>query len=319
MKKDVIVGVDLGGTTTKMAFVDAKEGVILSNWEVSTNTNENGKYIVRDIVVSIKGELNKQPSFQLVGTGIGAPGPVINHGMIKEAVNLGWKNYPLKEEMEKELGQVVFVENDANCAALGEMWKGAGRGAKNIVCLTLGTGVGGGVVINEKVVQGIGGGGGEVGHMPIAIDSGFPCNCGNTGCLETVASATGIVRLFNQMEKTFSGGSKLKDLYHLNGEVTTRDIFSFADKGDTLATQVVEKASSYLGLAIAHLAAILNPEKIVIGGGVSKAGDILLHTVQKYYNQYAFPPTKNDTNIVLAELGNEAGILGAAWLVKKNK
>jgi glucokinase len=319
MTKDVIVGVDLGGTTIKMAIVDADHGNVINRWEIPTNTSDNGKYIVNDMALSIKENLNQYPELHILGIGIGAPGPVINQGTIKEAVNLGWKNFPLKELMEKELQKPVYVENDANCAALGEMWKGAGRNSTNIVCLTLGTGVGGGVIINGDIVQGVGGGGGEIGHMPVQFDDSFQCNCGKKGCLETVASATGIVNIFSKLEKEYSERSELKDLYTSNGKISTREIFDYAKKGDSLAKQVVEKASSYLGIAIANLAAILNPEKVILGGGVSNAGNILIETVEKFYSQYAFPPTKNDTKIVLAELGNDAGILGACWLVKKNQ
>lgn len=318
-----IFAVDLGGTTTKLAFV-TQLGELVEKWEIPTDVTNEGRNITKNIARALEQKLQvlNKTKAEIVGIGMGAPGPVdLETGIIYEAVNLGWKNsYPLQEVIEKDTSLRAIIDNDANCAALGEMWKGAGNGAKDVVCVTLGTGVGGGVIANGDIVQGIHGAAGEIGHITVVIENGAPCNCGKTGCLETVASATGIVRIakryLNQPEVK---EEELLKLYQKTGIVTAKDVFDAARNGDSTAIQVVDKVADYLGLTLANVANTLNPEKIVIGGGVSKAGDILLKPVREYFGRYAFPRVAKSTQLVLATLGNDAGVIGAAWLVVNKK
>ncbi|MBN8190942.1 ROK family glucokinase [Bacillus sp. NTK074B] len=319
MTEKWLVGVDLGGTTTKIAFL-SKYGELLHKWEIPTDKSENGKNIIVNIDKAIDKKLEEldQSKDKLVGIGMGAPGPVDTaKGIIYEAVNLGWENNtPLKDLLEVETGLHAVIDNDANCAALGEMWKGAGDGAKDLVCVTLGTGVGGGVITNGDIVHGVKGAGGEIGHITVVPEGGFQCNCGKTGCLETVASATGVVRLANEKLNAGADESSLRELRDSHGSINAKDIFDAARENDELALAVVDQLAFYLGLSLANLGNGLNPEKIVIGGGVSKAGDILLKPVKKHFEQFSFPTVRTSTNLSIATLGNDAGVIGAAWLVK---
>lgn len=317
-----IIGIDLGGTTTKLAFVSTK-GEIIDKWEIPTDVTNEGNNIIRDISKSINQKLGEKGKLKtdIIGIGMGAPGPVnLETGVIYGAVNLGWKTeYHLKQIVEKETQIPTVIDNDANCAALGEMWKGAGNGAKDVVLVTLGTGVGGGVITNGDIVQGINGAAGEIGHISSIPEGGAPCNCGKSGCLETIASATGIVRIANSKLQTEVVEGELLKLYKKTGIVTAKDVFDAARNGDSVAKQVVEEVSYYLGLALANVANTLNPEKIVLGGGVSKAGDILLTPVEGYFRKYSFPRVAQSTRLAVATLGNDAGVIGAAWLVINKK
>ncbi|MEH7353146.1 ROK family glucokinase [Neobacillus drentensis] len=319
MAEQWITGVDLGGTTTKIAFI-TMGGEIVHKWEIPTDNSNEGQNITTNIASAIDEKLAQlgETKDKLVGIGMGAPGPVdYETGIILNVVNLGWKdNYPLKESLEAASSLPAAIENDANCAALGEMWKGAGNGAKDLVCVTLGTGVGGGVIANGNIVQGINGAAGEIGHITAIPSGGSPCNCGKTGCLETVASATGIVRLaMIELNKNDSSG-ELRKLFVENGKITAKDVFDCARSGDQLAKKVLDEVSFHLGFVLANIANTLNPEKIVLGGGVSKAGNILLDAVNKNFAKFAFSAVRNSTDIALATLGNDAGVLGAAWLIK---
>ncbi|GAA0345742.1 glucokinase [Bacillus carboniphilus] len=316
MSEKLLVGVDLGGTTIKFGLLNSS-GDVLFKWEIPTNISDNGSHIVPDIAKSIEEKLTekKYNKNQVMGVGIGAPGSVnVETGVIYEAVNLGWKQFPLKEALEQQLEISTFIDNDANCAALGEMWMGAGKGAKDMVCVTLGTGVGGGIITNGQVVHGVKGAGGEIGHITSVPEGGFPCNCGKSGCLETVASATGVVRLAKQLLTEYKGETILN---HEN--LSAKDVFDSAQKGDTLANQVVKKVAFHLGLALSHLGNTLNPEKIVIGGGVSRAGSILLDPVNQQFLTFSFPTVQQSTKLSIATLGNDAGIYGAAWLARSSK
>ncbi|MEH7250582.1 ROK family glucokinase [Neobacillus niacini] len=321
MSEQWIVGVDLGGTTTKLAFIDMK-GNILHKWEIVTDNSNEGQYITINIAKAIDhklAELNEQKS-KLIGIGMGAPGPVdYQTGIIRNVVNLGWKdNFPLQESLQSLTDLPVVIENDANCAALGEMWNGAGKGASDLVCVTLGTGVGGGVIANGNIVRGSYGAAGEIGHITSIPFGGAPCNCGKSGCLETIASATGIVRLAkDELSKTEAQG-QLADLYAANGMVTAKDVFDCARNGDALAKNIQDDVALHLGMALANIASTLNPEKIVLGGGVSRAGDILLDAVKVNFSMFAFSSVRESTNLTLATLGNDAGVIGAAWLIKNN-
>ncbi|WP_141431594.1 ROK family glucokinase [Bacillus sp. 03113] len=321
MAEKYIIGVDLGGTTIKLAFLN-EDGDILTKWEIPTDNSFEGVNITLDVAKAINDKLLelKISKDDVIGLGMGAPGPVdLETGIIFNTVNLGWKDhYPLKEKLQEATGFSVVVENDANCAALGEMWKGAGTGSKNIVCVTLGTGVGGGVIANGDIVGGVRGAAGEIGHMTAVTEGGAQCNCGKTGCLETVASATGIVRLaLEQLGKsTVQNGTLAEEAYQADGVITAKMVFDAARRGDIDANIVVQKVGFYLGLALSHIANTLNPDKIVIGGGVSKAGDILLSLVKENFHKYSFKSVAESTQISIATLGNDAGVIGAAWLAK---
>lgn len=316
MEKNLIFSIDLGGTTSKLAIMTLTGGVI-KKWEIPTNKEENGKFIVPNIFRSFEASatmLNLKKD-QFLGVGMGAPGPVLKDGSISKAVNLGWMDYPLKQELEQTFSLPAYVANDANCAALGEMWQGAGKGLSNLVCITLGTGVGGGIIVDGQIVNGTSGGGGEIGHMTVQHHDGFSCNCGKSGCLETVASATGVVNL--TMEKLNSEKMTiLRDIYEREGHLTAKHVFDAA-KEDEIAREVVDQVGYYLGYALGTLSTILNPEAFIISGGVSRAGNTLLDAINKYVDQFAFPPTSKDTKLLLASLGNDAGIFGAGFLVKQ--
>lgn len=314
-----LIGVDLGGTTIKIAFLSLY-GEILHKWEIPTDKSNEGKNITTDIAKAIDLKLDElgRSKSAIQGIGIGAPGPVnLATGEIYEAVNLGWKDvYPLKDLLELETSLPVAVDNDANCAALGEMWKGAGNGARDLVCVTLGTGVGGGVIANGDIVHGKSGAAGEIGHITSIAEGGAPCNCGKSGCLETIASATGIVRLAIEELSMHTHSGSLSELYRRDGIVSAKDIFDAAKEGDATARIVIEKVAFHLGIALANIANTLNPEKVVLGGGVSRAGAILLDSVQESFMKYSFPRVANSTEIALATLGNDAGVIGAAWIVE---
>ncbi|MCQ6278095.1 ROK family glucokinase [Bacillus sp. EB600] len=319
MAEQWIVGVDLGGTTTKVAFINM-DGTIIQKWKIPTDNSAEGKFITINIAKTIDQKLEELHTSKekLIGLGMGAPGPIhYLSGMILNAVNLGWRdNFPLQELLQEETFLPAIIENDANCAALGEMWKGAGNGSKDLVCVTLGTGVGGGVIVNGNIIQGVNGAGGEIGHITAIPFGGHPCNCGKTGCLETVASATGIVRIAMSSLAQESTDGLLQDIFAEKGAITAKDVMDCARNEDLLAQKVIDKIAVYLGLVLANIANTLNPAKIVIGGGVSKAGDVLLKPVIAQFEKFAFEPVRKSTEIALAALGNDAGVIGAAWLVK---
>ncbi len=321
MSEKWLVGVDLGGTTTKIAFLNLY-GELLHKWEIPTDNTNQGKNIIVNIAKSIDKKLEELDltKDKLLGIGMGAPGPIDKaKGIIYETVNLGWeKNTPLKDLLEMETGLEAVIDNDANCAALGEMWKGAGDGAKDLVCVTLGTGVGGGIITNGNIVNGVKGAAGEIGHITVVPENGFQCNCGKKGCLETVASATGVVRLATERLNQTQEETILREQFNKDLTISAKDIFDAARNGDSLAKETVNQLAFYLGLSLANLGNALNPEKIVLGGGVSKAGTILLDPVLDYFKKFAFPTVAVSTNISIATLGNDAGVIGAAWLVKNH-
>ncbi|WP_243386331.1 ROK family glucokinase [Bacillus kexueae] len=316
MSNKILVGVDLGGTTIKLAFI-SMQGDIIEKWEIPTNKKDNT--IVVDIAqtISQKAEEIGISFSQLGGIGMGAPGPVeLETGLVYSAVNLGWENYPLKEELEKVTGLRAIIDNDANIAALGEMWKGAGNEARDLICVTLGTGVGGGIIANGEIIHGTLGAGGEIGHITSIPDGGAPCNCGKTGCLETIASATGIVRIAVEYIQQSEVDTPLTEKYKESGVISAKDVFDFAREGDEIGQKVIDTMAFHLGLAIANLANGTNPEKIVIGGGVSKGADVFLHKVKEFFVKFAFPTVAKGAEIKVATLGNDAGVIGGAWLVK---
>ena len=313
-KQDWLLGIDIGGTTIKLAFINT-EGVIIHKWEIATRKEENGQFIVSDIGKSVRSKLKEWQGGNLIGVGMGAPGPVdFITGSIYVAVNIGWKDYPLKEELEKELGIPAVIDNDANVASFGEFWKGAGKGTNDFVCITLGTGVGGGVIANKRLVHGASGAAGELGHITVQPEGGSACNCGKAGCVETIASATGIVRLaMKEIEK--DPDSAIAGRFNEKGKITSKDVVECAVNGDNTSLEVLEEVAKYLGLAAANVGNIINPDMIVFGGGVSKAGDIILKPIEKYFRQYAFQRVADSTVLKVALLGNDAGVIGAAGLV----
>ena len=280
-------------------------------WEIPTRTENNGVNILPDVAATIDAKIQEKGIARdtIAGVGVGIPGPVNEEGAVICAVNLHWGYVELEKELEKLTGLTVKAGNDANVAALGEMWKGGGAGYHNVVMVTLGTGVGGGIIVNGKIVTGTHGAGGEIGHVHVEDDEHESCNCGNQGCLEQYASATGIVRLANRMLAATDKPSVLR-----NEEVTAKSVFDAVKAGDELAMEVAEKFGKYLGTALAVVAGVVDPEVYVIGGGVSKAGKIILDYIEKYYKKYVFQGSR-DCAFALAELGNDAGICGAAKLV----
>lgn len=308
--KKYCFGIDIGGTSVKCGLFDVK-GEVLDKWEIKTRTEENGKNIIPDVAEAINHKISEKQlsKEEIAGVGIGVPGPVNEEGDILCAVNLHWGYVKLVEEMEKLIGLPVKAGNDANVAALGEMWKGGGAGYHNVVMVTLGTGVGGGIIINGQIVTGSHGAGGEIGHVHVEDSMEEACNCGNKGCLEQVASATGIVRLANARLAADAEPSVLRV-----GEVSAKSVFDAVKAGDKVAMEIAESFGKYLGSALSVIAGVVDPEVFVIGGGVSKAGDILLEYIRKNYKKYAFSACK-ETVFALAELGNDAGIFGAAKMI----
>ncbi|AGG64341.1 transcriptional regulator/sugar kinase [Streptococcus suis SC070731] len=315
-----IIGIDLGGTSVKLAILTT-EGEIQEKWSIKTNILDDGSHIVPDIIDSIKQrfETHGLTKDDFLGIGMGSPGVVDSEaGTVIGAYNLNWKTLQLvKEQFESALGLPFFIDNDANVAALGEQWVGAGNNNPNVVFMTLGTGVGGGVIAAGNLIRGVKGAGGELGHITVDFDEPFACTCGKKGCLETVASATGIVNLSRRYADQYAGDAKLKQMIDDGQDVTAKDVFDLAKEGDDLALIVYRHFSEYLGVACANIAAVLNPAYIVLGGGVSAAGEFLLDGVRKVFAENSFPQIKESTQIVLATRGNDAGVLGAASLVLK--
>lgn len=306
-----VFGVDIGGTTVKLGLFDIN-GNVLDKWEIPTRTENNGTKILPDIAESIQAKIAEKGMAKddVAGVGVGAPGPVDGDGVVHKAVNLGWNQFNLKEELTELLGGMrVEGGNDANVAALGEMWKGGGQGHKNLVAVTLGTGVGGGIIINGKIMTGATGAGGEIGHIHVEDHEPEACGCGNYGCLEEYASATGITRLANRALKASDKESVLR-----NGEVSAKAVFDAVKAGDELAIEVAKQFGDYLGKGLGIVAGIINPEIFVIGGGVSKAGEILFDYIKPSFQATTFHACK-DTIFALATLGNDAGIYGAAKMV----
>lgn len=304
-------GVDIGGTTVKMGLFSV-DGELIDKWEIKTRTENGGEKILPDVADSILQEMvdREIAADKVVGVGVGIPAPVNSEGVVKNTANLGWGYKNVKGELCDLLsGMKVKAGNDANVAALGEMWMGGGRGQKNIIMVTLGTGVGGGIINNGKIVVGENGAGGEIGHICVNYKEQEKCGCGKTGCLEQYASATGIARLARQRMK------KNHDETILRGkEINAKTVFDAVKKDDKVAIEIAEEFGVYLGHALANIAVIFDPAVIVIGGGVSKAGKILLPFIEKPFYEKAFFANQN-TKFALAELGNDAGIYGAAKLI----
>ena len=290
------------------------DGSLLEKWEVPTRKEEGGRYILPDVASAILAKLQEMEIAKedVAGAGMGVPGPVMPDGYVEVCVNLGWKDMNPQQELERLLGGIpVRSGNDANVAALGEMWQGGGKGYSDIVMVTLGTGVGGGVIIDEKIIAGKHGLGGEIGHIHVRDGEKEHCNCGGVGCLEQVASATGIAREARRTMAALDGPS---DMRTFGEAITAKDVLDCAKAGDAMANMVMETVGRYLGIALAQVALTVDPEAFVIGGGVSKAGQFLIDVIERYYQQYTTISSKKAL-LALAKLGNDAGIYGAARLV----
>ncbi|MDD7740528.1 MAG: ROK family glucokinase [Fusicatenibacter sp.] len=308
-----VFGIDVGGTTVKCGLFQT-DGALLEKWEIPTRTENSGEAILPDIAESVKAKIAEKQldPAEIAGVGIDVPGPVNEEGVLSIAVNLNWKDKDIVKELSGLLdGMRVKAANDANAAALGEMWAGGGKGTRNLIMVTLGTGVGGGIIVDGKIVAGAHGAGGEIGHACVDPEEETACNCGNHGCLEQMASATGIARL---AKKYLANNDTPSSLRSRGDSISAKAVFDALKEGDQAASEIVEEFSEYLGNALAIFSCVIDPEVIVIGGGVSKAGQILIDGVKKYYQRDAFVPCK-ETPIVLAGLGNDAGIYGAARML----
>mgnify|MGYP003062457173 FL=1 len=308
--KKYCFGIDVGGTTVKMGLFTT-EGELLDKWEIPTRKEDGGAYILNDVAASVEAKLAEKniAKEDVAGAGIGVPGPTLDTGYVSICVNLGWKDKNPANELSELLSIPVKAGNDANVAALGEMWKGGGEGYLDVVLLTLGTGVGGGIIINGEIAPSHRGVGGELGHITVNPDEEATCNCGNHGCLEQYASATGISRLARKkMEHETRATILTKE------DLSAKAVFDAVKEGDEVAIEVATEMGNYLGHAMADMAAVLDPAVFVIGGGVSKAGEVLLSFIEKPFMEKAFFANKN-VKFKLATLGNDAGICGAAKLV----
>ena len=303
-----VFGVDIGGTTVKIGLFDV-EGNVLDKWEIPTRTENDGEEILPDVADSIREKMKQMDKDAIAGVGVGAPGPIDAGGVVHHAVNLGWKTFNVKETLEALINLPVRAGNDANVAALGEMWMGGGKGYKDLVVVTLGTGVGGGIIVDGRMISGSTGAAGEIGHIHVDDTETDVCNCGNKGCLEQFASATGITRLANKKLASTDMDSALR-----GGEVSAKTVFDAVKARDPLAMEVAEQFGKYLGDALAAVAGVVNPEAFVIGGGVSKAGEVLIDYIRPHYEKSVFHGCR-EAKFALATLGNDAGIYGAAKLV----
>jgi len=309
--KKYAFGVDIGGTTCKIGFFETA-GVLLDKWEIHTNTENGGENILPDVAQAIDNKLAQEgiSKSDVQGVGVGVPGPVTSDGVVNRCVNLGWGTVDVSDILGRLTGLEVRVGNDANVAALGEMWQGGAKGSKDVIVVTLGTGVGGGVIVDGKIVAGFNGAGGEIGHITVNPDEIEACNCGQYGCLEQYASATGVVRVAKRKLAKSNDDTTLRKYEPL----TAKDVFDEAKAGDEVALELVDEVCEILGTALSNMACVVNPEIVVIGGGVSKAGAILIDCIRKHYQENAFFACR-DAKFALAQLGNDAGMYGCVKLL----
>jgi glucokinase len=311
MSERIYVGVDLGGTTIKVGLCN-EDGELVHKFEGPTESSKGTDRVIDNIVQYVKScvEESDYEWNQVAGVGAGIAGFLdIERGFVKLSPNIGIRNVPLKDILEDRLGIAIRIDNDANVAALGEVWSGAGKGKKNVVCYTIGTGVGGGIIINGNVYQGSGMAG-ELGHIQVVPDlEAVQCGCGQMGCLETVSSATGIIRM---AEYAVERGERTS--LSLVENITAKDVFDAAKKGDEVAIRIINRAALYLGKSMSIVAVIVNPERFIIGGGVSRAGDILFSAIEDAFRKYTPEAVHEHVDIVPAALGNDAGMIGAAGL-----
>ena len=309
--KEYAIGVDIGGTTVKLGLFD-RQGQVLEKWEIPTVKEDQGSHILPDIAAAVKDRMASRglTKDEILGVGVGAPGPVDTEGTVYKAVNLGWDVFNIPQVLQAQLDLPVKAANDANVAAFGEMWQGGGKGHANIVAVTLGTGVGGGIIVNGSILTGATGAGGEIGHIHIEDNEPDPCGCQNHGCLEQYASATGVVRLARRRLAQDQEPSILRS----RSELSAKAVWDAVKAEDRVAVQIAKQFGEYLGKGLAAVAAVVNPEVFVIGGGVSKAGEILFDYIRPADEKYVFHGCRN-ARFALATLGNDAGIFGAAGLI----
>ena len=304
-------GIDLGGTTVKLAYFD-ENGKMLDKWEIPTDTSENGQNILRDIAASVENYLKEKqiPREDIIGLGIGVPGPVSRNGVVNKCVNLGWGVFNIEEALNELTGFPVRAGNDANVAALGEYWVGGGKGYENVIMVTLGTGVGGGIIVEGKVIYGAHGACGEIGHVMLNRDETATCGCGKRGCVEQYCSATGIVRTAKAYLEKTDAPSSLRSAE----ELSCKAVFDAANEKDAVAMEILEIVFAQLAEFLGNICATVDPEIVVIGGGVSKAGQPLLDGIRRHLPKYLFHAMA-DLQLSLATLGNDAGAYGACKLV----
>jgi len=304
-------GIDVGGTTVKLAWFD-ESGTLLHKWEIPTVTAGDGKQILPDIAAAVEKWLTEQniPKEQVLGIGIGVPGPVSRQGVVNRCVNLGWGVFNIQQELSALTGLPVKAGNDANVAALGECWKGGGQGCENMVLATLGTGVGGGVILDGHILYGAHGAAGEIGHMVLNKDETVPCGCGKYGCVEQYCSATGIVRTARRHLNRSTHPSVLRQCNPLS----CKDIFDAAAGGDVVAEEILERVYNHIAEFVSDVCCALDPDVVVLGGGVSKAGDTLLTGIRRHMHKYIFHAISG-VELRLAQLGNDAGAYGAFKLI----
>ena len=304
-------GIDIGGTTVKLAYFD-ETGKLLDKWEIPTVKNNGGSGILADIAASVDRflkEKNIAPE-TVIGIGVGVPGPVSRTGVVNRCVNLGWGVFNIEQELSQLTGFPVKAGNDANVAALGECWKGGGQGYSNMVLATLGTGVGGGIIIDGKMLYGAHGAGGEIGHMVLNKSESVPCGCGKYGCVEQYCSATGILRTAKRHLNRSTNPSCLRDVENL----TCKDVFDAGAAGDVVAEEILETVYSHIAEFVSNVCCVVDPDVVVIGGGVSKAGEIMLRGIRRHMHKYVFHAISS-VELALAQLGNDAGAYGAFKLV----
>ena len=303
-------GVDIGGTFVKLGLFTT-EGELLDKWQIPTRREDNSSHVLPDIAAALKGKLEEKGISidDVTGVGFGTPGPVTEDGVSVCPANLDWVNKPVAKELSELMGIPSKGGNDVNVAGLGEMWRGGAKGYKNVVVVPIGTGVGAAIIVNGKIVTGTRGAAGEVGHIHVDDEIQEPCGCKAVGCVEQFSSATGLVR----MAKKALAEGKETSLSALE-EVTAKDVIDAAKAGDAVADEIFDKFCNYLGYSLAATAAVIDPEIFIIGGGVSKAGQVLVDRVQAYFVKYAWPGIR-EIKFALAELGNDAGIYGAASMV----
>ena len=309
--KNYIFGIDIGGTTVKCGLFTS-EGELLDKWEIPTDRENHGANVPADIAAAIQAKMAEKfiEKENVLGVGMGIPGPVLDDGTVLQCPNLGWGRMNVAQTMNDLTGLKIKAGNDANVAALGEMWKGGGRGYDTMVMITLGTGVGGGIILDGNILCGVNGAAAEIGHMIVNPAETDICGCGGHGHLEQYASATGIVRMAKKAIEAGCGETSLTSFENL----TAKDIFDEAKKGDKVALELVDTLGQYLALALSHVSACVDPQAYVIGGGVSRAGSILIDAIEKHYNNNIMKALQGK-EFRLAELGNDAGIYGAARML----
>ena len=311
--KPYVFGVDIGGTTVKLGLFST-DGTLLDKWEIPTVTENNGEAVLPDVAASINAKMKEKniSADSVEGIGIGVPGPVDAEYTVHKCINLGWGVFNVKQRMNRLLPEIpnVAAGNDANVATLGELWQGGAKGFESAVMFTLGTGVGGGVVAEGRIIAGKNGGAGELGHITVEPKETVACNCGKYGCLEQYASANGIVRLAKIMLGECDTPSALRGME----KFTSKDICDLARDGEPMALEIVDRFGEYMGRALSYVSCTVDPDVFIIGGGMSRAGEVIVEPIMKYYRKYAFH-VSTGTTASIAKLGNDAGIYGCAKMV----